>query len=78
MQIRNAPTKLMKELGYGKNYIYAHDTEDKLSSMQCLPDTLVDRKYYRPTDQGQEVRVKERLSQIEEWKKRVSLKDPID
>jgi len=69
MQIRNAPTKLMKELGYGKNYIYTHDMEDKLSNMQCLPDTLVDRKYYRPTDQGQEVRVKERLAQIEQWRK---------
>jgi len=69
MQIRNAPTKLMKELGYGKNYIYAHDTEDKLSLMQCLPDSLLDRKYYRPTEQGQEVRVKERMAQIEQWKK---------
>jgi len=69
MHIRNAPTKLMKDLGYGKNYVYAHDTEDKLSAMQCLPDNLVDRKYYIPTTQGQEVRVKERLEQIEEWKK---------
>jgi len=69
MHIRNAPTKLMKELGYGKNYIYAHDTEDKLSSMQCLPDSLLDRKYYKPTDQGQETRVKERMTQIEQWKK---------
>ena len=69
MQIRNAPTKLMKELGYGKNYVYAHDEEDKLSTMQCLPDSLKDRKYYRPTDQGQEARVKERMAQIEQWKK---------
>jgi len=68
MQIRNAPTKLMKDLGYGKNYVYAHDMEDKLSIMQCLPDSLKDRKYYIPTDQGQESRVKERLSQIEQWK----------
>jgi len=69
LQIRNAPTKLMKDLGYGKNYVYAHDTEDKLSTMQCLPDTLLDRKYYKPTDQGQETRVKERMQQIENWKK---------
>ena len=69
MQIRNAPTKLMKDLGYGKNYIYAHDEEDKLSTMQCLPDSLIDRKYYRPTKQGQEVRVAERMAQIEQWKK---------
>ena len=69
LHIRNAPTKLMKDLGYGKNYVYAHDTEDKLSTMQCLPDSLKDRKYYIPTDQGQEARVKERISQIEQWKK---------
>jgi len=68
LHIRNAPTKLMKELGYGKSYIYAHDEEDKLSTMQCLPDSLKDRKYYKPTEQGQEVRVKERMEQIEQWK----------
>jgi len=70
MQIRNAPTRLMKELGYGKGYVYAHDTEDKLSTMKCLPDSLQGRKYYEPTTQGQEARVKERLEQIEEWRKR--------
>jgi len=69
MQIRNAPTKLMKELGYGKGYVYAHDTKDKLSTMQCLPDSLLDRKYYIPTEQGQEAKVKERMEQIENWKK---------
>jgi len=73
MQIRNAPTGLMKELGYGKGYIYAHDTEDKLSLLQCLPDSLVGRRYYEPTSQGQESRVKERMEQIEEWRKRNSL-----
>ena len=66
--IRNAPTKLMKELGYGKGYRYAHDYEDKLTSMQCLPDSLQGREYYRPTDQGLEPRFKERLQQIKEWK----------
>jgi len=69
MQIRNAPTKLMRDLGYGEGYIYAHDTEDKLSAMQCLPDSLIGRKYYEPTVQGQEARVKERMEQIEEWRK---------
>ena len=69
LQIRNAPTRLMKELGYGKDYIYAHDMQDKLSTMQCLPDSLKGRKYYDPTTQGQEARVKERLEQIEEWRK---------
>jgi len=73
MQIRNAPTGLMKELGYGKGYIYAHDTKDKLSLMQCLPDSLVGRKYYEPTTQGLEARVKERLEQIEQWKKENSV-----
>ena len=67
--IRNAPTKLMKDLGYGKGYRYAHDYEDKLTSMQCLPDSLVGREYYKPTDQGLEARFKERLEQIKAWKK---------
>ena len=70
LQIRNAPTKLMKELSYGKDYVYAHDTREKLSKMQCLPDTLAGRRYYQPTDQGLEKRVKERLEQIIEWKKK--------
>lgn len=69
MQIRNAPTKLMKELNYGKGYIYAHDTDEKLSSMQCLPDSLVGHEYYRPTEQGLEVKYKAKLQQIKDWKK---------
>ena len=70
--IRNAPTKLMKELDYGKGYQYAHDTEEKLTNMQCLPDSLLGREYYLPTDQGLEVRFKERLKQIKDWKKKHS------
>lgn len=66
--IRNAPTKLMKDLGYGKGYQYAHDTEDKITNMQCLPDSLLGREYYKPTDQGLETRFKERLQQIKDWK----------
>lgn len=69
LQIRNAPTKLMKDLDYGKGYIYAHDTEAKLSKMKCLPDTLADKRYYRPGEQGREKAVKERLERIMEWKK---------
>ena len=69
LHIRNAPTKLMKELDYGKGYIYAHDTEEKLTKMQCLPDSLSDRRYYRPTTQGREKAVKERLDKILEWKR---------
>ncbi len=67
--IRNAPTKLMKELDYGKGYIYAHDTEEKLSAMQCLPDSLLGREYYRPTEEGREGAFKERLEEIRAWKK---------
>lgn len=66
--IRNAPTKLMKELHYGEGYEYAHDTAEKLTAIQCLPDSLAGKKYYRPTEQGSEARVKERLRQIEAWK----------
>jgi putative ATPase len=69
LQIRNAPTRLMKELDYGKGYIYAHDTKDKISTMQCLPDKLVGRKYYHPTEQGNEAKVKTRLEQIEAWRR---------
>ena len=68
LHIRNAPTSLMKDLGYGDGYIYAHDTEEKLSAMQCLPDSLKDKKYYNPTEQGVEKRVKQRKEQIEQWK----------
>ena len=74
--IRNAPTKLMKELDYGKGYIYAHDTEDKLSNMQCLPDSLVGKEYYRPTDEGREGAFKERLEEIKAWKRAHAPKPP--
>lgn len=67
--IRNGVTKLMKELDYGAGYQYAHDTEDKLTDMQCLPDSLLGREYYRPTEEGVEGRFKNRLSEIKKWKK---------
>ncbi len=66
--IRNAPTKLMEELDYGKGYQYAHDTANKLTSMQCLPDSLLGREYYLPTDQGLEARYAQRLREIKQWK----------
>lgn len=69
MQIRNAPTQLMREAGYGKGYVYAHNTAEKMAAMQCLPDALKDRRYYRPTDQGREKAVAERLEQILKWKR---------
>lgn len=68
MQIRNAPTKLMKETGYGKGYIYAHDTEEKMAKMQCLPDSLAGKRYYRPSGQGREKAIAEKLEKIIEWK----------
>ena len=72
--IRNAPTKLMKELDYGKGYKYAHDYEGKLTDMQCLPDNLKDRQYYTPTEEGLEARFKTRLDEIKDFKR--SLKNP--
>ena len=69
LQIRNAVTKLMKDVGYGKGYQYAHNSEDKLTDMQCLPDSLLGREYYRPTREGLEYRFKDRLEQIKAWKK---------
>ena len=68
--LRNAVTKLMKELDYGKGYQYAHDAEEKLTDMQCMPDALIGREYYRPTTQGAEAKFKARLEQIKEWKRR--------
>ena len=68
IQLRNAPTKLMKDLEYGKDYQYAHDSEEKLTNMQCLPDSLVGTAYYVPTDQGRESAYQERLQQIKNWK----------
>ncbi len=70
LQIRNAPTKLMKELDYGKDYMYAHDYEEKITPMECLPDSLAGKRYYHPTTQGLEARYKERLEQIREWKEK--------
>lgn len=66
--LRNAPTRLMKELEYGKGYEYAHNTEEKITKMQCMPDNLKNRVYYEPTEQGNEKQVKERLQRIKDWK----------
>jgi len=67
--IRNAVTALMGELDYGKGYQYAHDTQEKLTNMQCLPDSLADREYYKPTSQGKEADFKKRLEQVKEWRR---------
>ncbi len=71
LHIRNAPTSLMKELGYGDNYQYAHDLKEKVADMECLPDSLHGRRYYHPTDQGMERKVREVLQNIEERKARL-------
>ncbi|MFD1392338.1 replication-associated recombination protein A [Lacticaseibacillus jixianensis] len=67
LQIRNGVTDLMQDLGYGKNYQYAHDNPDKLTTMQTMPDNLVGKQYYRPTAQGSEAKVQRRLEQIKTW-----------
>lgn len=69
MNIRNAVTGLMEEEGYGKGYQYAHNSEEKLTAMQCLPDHLEGKAYYEPTSQGLELRYRERLEAIKKWKK---------
>ena len=69
LQIRNAPTRLMKELDYGKGYVYAHDTEDKIADMECLPDNLRGRQYYHPGDQGFEPRFRDRDEAIKKWRR---------
>ena len=70
LQIRNAPTSLMKDLHYGEGYQYAHDTQEKLTNMKCMPESLKGREYYHPTIQGSEARVSKRLQDIKEWKRK--------
>jgi putative ATPase len=64
LHLRNAPTGLMKGLGYGQGYQYAHDVEGKVADMQCLPDNLRGRVYYRPTNEGIEKRIRDRMEEI--------------
>jgi putative ATPase len=64
LPLRNATTGLMKNIGYGKGYQYAHDQEDKVANMTCLPESLAGKTYYRPTDQGFEARLRKRMEQI--------------
>ena len=69
LQIRNGVTELMQELHYGEGYQYAHDTEEKLTDMECLPESLKGKCYYSPTGQGDEAAVKRRLEAIKEFRK---------
>jgi putative ATPase len=72
LHLRNAPTKLMKGLGYGQNYQYAHNLESKVADMQCLPDNLRDRAYYHPTNEGIEKRIRERMEEIKRQRSRAA------
>ena len=68
LNIRNAPTRLMKELDYGKGYTYAHDTEEKIARMSCLPESLEGRRYYDPAGLGAEAKLKQRLAAVRDWR----------
>jgi putative ATPase len=70
LHLRNAPTGLMKHLGYGQGYKYAHNFDDKVTDMTCLPDNLAGRTYYKPTDEGFEQRLRQRLDEIRNIKSR--------
>ncbi len=78
LQLRNAPTRLMKELEYGKGYEYAHDTREKLTHMECMPDSLKGRSYYFPTEEGEEKLAKERFDRIRQWKMQAADQDLHD
>ena len=73
LHLRNAPTALMKGLGYGKDYQYAHDVEGKVANMQCLPENLKDRTYYHPTNEGIEKRIRDRMEEIKRLRRQASL-----
>ncbi len=75
LHLRNAPTGLMKGLGYGQGYQYAHDVEGKIADMQCLPDNLRDRTYYHPTNEGVEKRIRERMKEIKRRHSRTTTSD---
>jgi putative ATPase len=75
LHLRNAPTGLMKGLGYGQGYQYAHDVVGKIADMQCLPDNLRDRTYYRPTNEGVEKRIRERVEEIKRRRSRAGKPD---
>jgi putative ATPase len=68
LHLRNAPTGLMKNIGYGKGYQYAHDLDEKVADMECLPESLRGRTYFHPTDQGFEARLRQRMEEIRRLK----------
>jgi putative ATPase len=64
MQLRNAPTRLMKEFGYSAGYQHAHQFEDAINTMECLPESLKGTKFYQPTDRGVEQRIQQRMEEL--------------
>lgn len=68
MQLRNAPTRLMKQFGYGEGYSHAHQSDAGLSAMECLPDNLTGTRFYEPASRGIEARIRERMEEIRKWK----------
>ena len=70
LHIRNAPTRLMKDLGYGRGYEYAHDYEDQTAAMECLPDSLAGRRFYEPKEIGFEAEIKKRLDKMRDARRR--------
>jgi putative ATPase len=78
LHLRNAPTALMKGLGYAKGYQYAHDVEGKVADMQCLPDNLRGRVYYHPTNEGIEKRIRERIEDLKRQRSQASSNPPLE
>lgn len=74
--IRNASTGLMKELDYGKGYVYAHDTKEKIARMECLPESLKGTRYYIPGEAGEEKKQAERLKEVQRF--REEGESPVD
>ena len=70
LHLRNAPTRLMEELEYGKGYVYAHDTEEKIAHMRCMPESMEGRSYYHPTAEGKEKQVRERMEEIRKFREK--------
>jgi putative ATPase len=70
LHLRNAPTKLMEAVGYARGYVYAHDADDGIAAMRCLPDALAGRRFYSPAQRGFEKELAARLERIRAWHRR--------
>ena len=78
LHLRNAPTRLMRSLDYGKGYQYAHDVEGRVAAMECLPQNLRDRRYYRPTQEGREKQLAQRMDEIRSMRARTNADAPLE